>query len=109
LAGASSIDLGGNSGWAFVTCGTQAIISATSLNKIEIFPNPASESIHILVPDGKKYHFKLIDNFGRIVSEGSEPGSVFYILCKSLFKGIYYLQLTTDDGQSTITKKVVID
>jgi hypothetical protein len=107
FAGANSIDLGSNSGWIFVTCGTQASINETASDKILLYPNPATEILNVIMPDDGTHTYKLIDSVGRIVLTGTIKGNECSISCASLFKGLYFLQIASDN--ETISKKIIIN
>jgi len=75
---------------------------------IQLFPNPASETINILYPSGfKKYQLQVFDALGQLVyneelnDDGATNGSVTKQLDVSTFrKGVYIVNIQTEQGKS---------
>ena len=79
-------------------------------NAVEIYPNPASKHFHIKVemPDQDEAEIKIYNVLGKVVYETEilTGSKIYNIDFSEKAKGIYYMQLQTQEG--SITKKVVI-
>jgi hypothetical protein len=65
-----------------------------SINEIVIYPNPASNEIHIKVSNEKIGEtYSLIDLFGKVVMTKAIDSNDFYIDIKRLTDGIYYFNV----------------
>jgi len=86
----------------FVT-GTPEV--AVTEKSVELFPNPASDIIHIRTTGFTLSHIRMIDLQGRVLL--SEDGDHHEIDVTSLPSGMYLLQLSANDG-SFVNRKMVI-
>lgn len=76
-------------------------------SKIKIYPNPASDVIHIEVPDNM-IKGRLINNLGRIVSSFDiDKNKTISLSTTSLNDGCYFIQLIAKNG-NTINRKVFV-
>ncbi|MDD4149469.1 MAG: PKD domain-containing protein [Bacteroidales bacterium] len=83
-----------------------------SENNIEIYPNPASNSIYISTGDleyGKDVHYQLIDQTGRIIlSHETKTGfEEININISSYPTGLYFVNMII--GNNKVTKKILIN
>lgn len=78
-------------------------------NVLQVFPNPAKENIHIIVPmDNEKGQYKITDLQGRVVSVGNiaQGENAHQIPVTNMNSGIYFIELIQ---QNTLyTGKVII-
>ena len=72
---------------------------------VELFPNPASDIIHIRTTGFTLSHIRMIDLQGRVLL--NEDGDHHEIDVTSLPSGMYLLQLSANDG-SFVNRKMVI-
>lgn len=79
-------------------------------NKMEVYPNPADEVVHINLPDiGDKWQVSVYNSLGQktikqtILNENSSDIDIHH-----LEEGIYYLVFTSEKKQAFFTKKVII-
>jgi hypothetical protein len=72
---------------------------------VELFPNPASDIVHIRTTGFTLSHISIIDLQGRILL--SEDGDHHEIDVSSIPPGMYLLQLSANDG-SFVNRKMVI-
>jgi len=75
-----------------------------SSEKIQLFPNPASEFLNIKISnDINFYSYQIIDSTGKILEKGSNKPNLIKI--SELEIGTYYLKLRTEKGE--IVKKFI--
>ncbi len=78
-------------------------------NVLQVFPNPAKENIHIIVPmDNEKGQYKITDLQGRVISVGNiaQGENAHQIPVTNMNSGIYFIELIQ---QNTLyTGKVII-
>jgi choice-of-anchor B domain-containing protein len=74
-----------------------------------VFPNPASESLTIRLPDGVSgWSFKLLSPTGQLLQSGKVKGNSQQILSlKNYYTGLYFLEIQTDEGKKAVRKVVV--
>ncbi len=72
---------------------------------VELFPNPASDIIHIRTTGLTLSHIRVIDLQGRVLL--NENGDHHEIDVTSLPPGMYLMQLSTNDGRY-VNRKMVI-
>lgn len=70
-----------------------------------MFPNPASESIHVLLEGVTNADFILTDALGRNVQQGHWVDEINTLQTASLEPGIYFLQITS---KGIIENRVII-
>ena len=77
-------------------------------SKIEIFPNPISETIYIRSKDIEIQEFQLLDTQGRTIlqSTQSSTSDLSEYSIGNISSGIYYVKLLTEQG--VIIEKVVV-
>ena len=86
--------------------------NATDIEKLisdenfRIFPNPASDRLFFEVNIPGKYHVHLYDHNGRLVKQLTGSDKSMNINISELAKGIYFLKLRSQNGE-TMTKKIV--
>ncbi len=76
--------------------------------ELKIFPNPASETITVMNSryPNLSYHFYSVT--GQQISQGSVSSTMNTISVAQAAEGMYFLQLTDLDSNSSITKKIVV-
>lgn len=60
--------------------------------KVNIYPNPASDEIHLQLPNGKTYDYQIISSTGQVASKG-ETDANSSININQLQNGSYIIQL----------------
>ncbi len=88
-----------------MTCQSTGISNAGADGGVNVYPNPANNRININWPNGN-CDAALYDCTGRKVLSRSITAPQSQLDCGSLAPGLYYLHL--NNGQTTITKRVVI-
>ena len=85
-------------------------ISNNKNHHLDIFPNPASSSLHICVEKPEVYNIYIKDLTGKtIISKPSEnfaSGNDYILDIKNLSRGIYLLQLVNES--SSYTQKLIV-
>ena len=80
-------------------------------NSLSIFPNPASEVVHIKtdVQNTTGYLITINDVLGRLVYSGRIQANTTeaYINVTAFAKGLYYVRMTGDDGYRTVQKLLI--
>ncbi|MFT5886334.1 MAG: hypothetical protein ACI9IP_002798 [Arcticibacterium sp.] len=79
-------------------------ILAKELLDLNIYPNPASDYVHINYPDYKKYHITLYSILGQEVLESNLKIIDLY----KLPRGIYYLNASDDSDKKRIVNKTLL-
>ena len=76
------------------------------LGKIEVFPNPAKDFVHVSgIETGSKIEILNLD--GKLISSQVSNGNQFQLSLEGLNKGIYVLAIQNKDFSTT--KKLIID
>lgn len=88
-----------------MTCQSTGISNTGADGGVNVYPNPANNRINISWPNGN-CEATLYDCTGRKVLSRSITDIYTQLDCGSLAPGLYYLNL--NNGQTTITKRVVI-
>ena len=78
-------------------------------DRLEIFPNPASEYIMVINTQFPNLIYRFYDVLGRKVQFGNLSNSENRINVSGMEEGIYFLHLIDEDTQKDITKKIIID
>lgn len=101
-------------GWeAYYEVDNVGILEGSSVHGIEIYPNPATEEIHLkfLVEEKSDLKIKLLNLTGQIVYTEEHPGfdGIYQqvISVSSLPSGIYFLEVCTLEGKTC--KKILVN
>ncbi len=81
-------------------------IEQLSLNKVIVYPNPATNTLTIETESGNSI-YQLQDLTGKVLLSGSVTATKFSLDISALSKGIYLLSLI--DGEQQVNRKVVKD
>ena len=97
---------------AFVHKINDAIVTSTTDelatdNRIQVYPNPASDVIHFSVKNAVSGKATITDIQGGLVTESIINGAETVISIQSLVNGVYLLKIDTDQ-QHTVQKIVVV-
>ncbi len=76
---------------------------------LEIFPNPVSSEITILNSRFPKLSYSFYNALGQQLDNGSASNTMNVINIDRYSEGIYFLRLIDGEGDSEITKKIIID
>ena len=76
--------------------------------EVRVFPNPASNEIHVSLEQNGKQHISLFSPDGRVVRELEQDGAAFTISCEDLPAGTYHLYIDIEGGQSIAHKTIQI-
>jgi hypothetical protein len=78
-------------------------------NNLEVYPNPASNEIMIILPDQNEIQvLNMIDTRGNIVYSRKIISSPVKIETSDLLNGIYYIQVISDNRVLSIHKVAII-
>jgi hypothetical protein len=75
------------------------------LTGLVLYPNPAEQEFHLVLPEGEKGSFEICDLNGKRVLKGAILGGDQVISTKGVPKGMY---LVKTKGNSTSVRKIVI-
>ena len=86
-------------------------IAETELLPVSVWPNPSSSMVYVEIGEGGAASFvtmQLCDVFGRKLSEKNvvNAGETVTFDLSDLAKGVYFLRIQTEKGQ-TVTRKIV--
>jgi hypothetical protein len=104
-----------NDAWRFTpscnVCSGLGIATTTENNPLEIFPNPASNEIHVkfLNPNSEKFSIELEDVDGRIIYQDEFSSETERILKPNASAGIYFVRIINENGETLETKKLAIE
>lgn len=76
-----------------------------SLSKVNIYPNPAQNVLHIKNPNAESINYRIVDLLGRVYAENAFFNAVTISL-KEMNKGIYLIQLNNE--KESFTEKLII-
>lgn len=82
-------------------------IDDTDALGISIYPNPASNQVHIKLTDTYKYTYNLVDLRGRTILEGAFNESTS-ILTNGIQSGLYLLVLQQENSNRRIVRKLIV-
>ncbi len=79
----------------------------SSTNSIaKIFPNPATNEVNIKMEQAGKYHLTISDVIGKIIYQANVNDKV-QIPVKDWVKGMFYVQVSGEDGYRSVQKLMV--
>ncbi len=106
MTGSDEISGGGGlwDGYVFKLKNNALGIRESKLSGISIYPNPASNYLHIRVNETGAYKYKLIDVAGSVLKSGSfiTPGE--NISMETIPAGTYFLQVQNEKRQTSVKK-----
>jgi alpha-tubulin suppressor-like RCC1 family protein len=75
---------------------------------VELYPNPTREVLNINVSKGVEIvGLTVVDNVGKIVYKAAETDSNKTVRCEALENGVYYIRISTNQGN--ITRQFVVN
>ncbi len=74
---------------------------------IQVYPNPASNELHIFSGNYTEYHWTISDVSGKVISTGEQFSSEQTINISRMRSGFYYLNIRLVNGQHYRTRFVV--
>lgn len=74
--------------------------------KVQLFPNPASEKISINIADLDGEHLEVFNNFGQLLMEKNIHSSLTELNTKKWDAGIYFVKIKTAEG--VVSKRFVV-
>lgn len=80
-----------------INVNTTDIADQSSTHPLAIYPNPANDVVHIILPTNTTYNYAIFDAYGRMVSTGNNETPSISI--ETLNHGVYLLRIV-QDGQS---------
>lgn len=84
-----------------------ANLSALDVKETLVYPNPASESLTIQLPQAAKgVSIVVLDNLGKVVLNDTMNSELKELNISDLEQGLYFVQITS--GNVTETKKVIV-
>lgn len=76
--------------------------------RLIVFPNPATDFIHVVVPNPENYSVFVMDKLGRMICINSENNKNQIIIdVQSLQNGTYYFQLIDKSGKQIISERFI--
>lgn len=95
--------------FVFNTCDDCAVgvEEIESLNRVEIYPNPATDLINIVFDKNAEYSVRIMDISGKVIYTNSVNAERLVISENSMVSGIYFVQIIDADNNS-ITKKLIV-
>lgn len=93
---------------SYITVTSNVSINESNKNTLEVFPNPANESVFVTTQSNGNATFKVVDFTGKTVISGNKTvqNNTFEITTSELANGMYTIQVTVENV--TKTAKVVI-
>jgi hypothetical protein len=89
------------------TCITTGVKEESKISAMEVYPNPATNNLNILLPDGidelDHFEISLFNSFGQLVLQTTS----MKIDLSRLPNGLYYLNMKSEEGE--FNKKVIIN
>jgi hypothetical protein len=89
------------------SCPTTGIKEENSSSTMEVYPNPATNHLNILLPDGidelDHFQISLFNSFGQMVLQTTS----MKIDLSALPNGLYFLNMNSEEGE--YNKKVIIN
>lgn len=80
-------------------------------NKVNIFPNPATDLIAIQIKDLVKENYEVVlyDVTGKVIEKKTlyQGSTIVYFDTKTLYSGVYFVKIIV--GDSVINKKIIIE
>ena len=93
---------------------TQSVSACLALNKLElteagmkIYPNPSNTEIYVELVNSGTFQIRIVNSIGSEVYYQANYNSNQSINVRNLSKGIYFVQISNQNGQST--KKLIIE
>lgn len=75
---------------------------------VRIFPNPASDELHVVLPWANDFEMQILDVNGRILRSEKITGREIHSLDVSNLKsGVYFLKMTGEQGR--IVRRIVVE
>lgn len=65
-----------------------------------LFPNPANNNLTVSMKSRGKYHLRIIDLLGKIIFKDTFLNNEYNLNIHDLTKGVYYIQLKSENGSS---------
>ena len=89
------------------SCPTTGIKEESKITDMEVYPNPATNNLNILLPDGidelEHFQITLFNSFGQMVLQTTS----MKIDLSNLPNGLYFLNMKSEEGE--FNKKVIIN
>jgi hypothetical protein len=76
-------------------------------SSLSVFPNPASNSVKVYLPD-QKFYIETIDITGKSIFHSDNIPGITEINCRNLPDGVYFIKATTITGQIFSRKLIII-
>lgn len=95
--------------FTFNTCDDCAvgIAEMESLNRVEIYPNPASDVINIEFDQYGQYNVRIMDISGKLIYSDVVNTDRLRIEDNNMISGVYFVQIA-DEFNNVVTKKLVV-
>jgi|GEM_PF-6550363 len=84
-------------------CATTALSTgpSTLLNQLTLFPNPASNDLHVELKDGGLFDLQIVDLTGRVLLSQTDNNGNEVIDISNLKKGVYSVQVVSNGISAT--------
>jgi hypothetical protein len=87
---------------------TESPLSSVEESKdemIQVYPNPTSVNVNIVLPFGKRCNLAIYDNVGNLIFSQSDVSNNYILFTDDWAKGIYFIKLT---GDINATEKLIL-
>jgi len=88
-------------------CSSSSINLNNAVDPFRVFPNPASDRIHIRSSESSGFSVSVIDPSGTVINDGISETSDHILDLKGIPNGVYYVRISSDD-YSTVRPVVVV-
>ncbi|WP_310991342.1 T9SS type A sorting domain-containing protein [Aequorivita marina] len=79
-----------------------------TVGELKIYPNPASTVITVMNNRYPNLSYVFLNVMGQRINAGSLSNTMNTIAVDNLSEGVYFLHITDEDSQDSITKKILI-
>ncbi len=76
--------------------------------QVSLYPNPSEGIVNITNTSGSKLNFEVFNVLGQVITKGDNENSIFTFDLTNNATGLYFVKLTDEVSNSTITKKLIL-
>jgi hypothetical protein len=87
---------------------TMGINEAYNYYSFSIFPNPASDNLHIILPSESNDTFSITDISGTVIQKGTVLESSKFVSIENFPNGIYFILIFDPKKKYTFAKKIIV-
>lgn len=86
--------------------GTSAVNEVIAESEFHVFPNPASNLIHVSYTGKASWHLELVDILGNVILQKEVRQNVADLHLKEYTPGVYFVRI--HEGEKMITRKILL-